>query len=135
MGNNDTQVARGQDTPSRRRPDAESDNTRSVLPPVDVFENESSITLMADMPGVPKDKLELKVEGDTLLIEGSAQPTTPEGLEPIWAEVRVPRYRRSFTLSRELDTTRIEASLKDGVLTLKIPKHAHAQARRIEVRA
>jgi HSP20 family molecular chaperone IbpA len=53
----------------------------------------------------------------------------------VYAEVRVPRYRRSFTLSRELDTARIEANLKDGVLTLRIPKQAHAQPRRINVAA
>lgn len=87
------------------------------------------------MPGVPKDLLELKVEGETLLIEGSVQPRTPDGMEAIYAEVRVPRYRRSFTLSRELDTTRIEANLKDGVLTLRIPKQAHAQPTRIAVSA
>jgi HSP20 family protein len=49
--------------------------------------------------------------------------------------VHVPRFRRTFTLSRELDAGRIEASLKDGVLTLRIPKQAHAQPRRIEVSA
>ena len=85
--------------------------------------------------GVPKEQLELKVEGESLLIEGSAQPRTPDGLEAVYAEVRVPRYRRSFTLSRELDTSRIEANLKDGVLTLRIPKQAHAQPRRIAVTA
>lgn len=108
---------------------------RHVLPAVDVFEDASGITLLADMPGVPKDKLELKVEGDALQIEGSVQSQTPEGLEAVYAEVRVPRYRRSFTLSRELDTSRIEASMKDGVLKLRIPKAAHAQPRRIEVKA
>lgn len=113
----------------------EQDGTRAVLPAVDVFEDASGITLLADMPGVPKDMLELKVEGDSLLIEGSVWPRTPDGLEAIYAEVRVPRYRRSFTLSRELDTTRIEANLKDGVLKLRIPKQAHAQPRRIPVTA
>lgn len=108
---------------------------RAVLPNVDVFEDASGITLLADMPGVRKDQLELKVEGDVLLIEGTVQPFTPEGLEALYAEVRVPRYRRSFTLSRELDTTRIEANLKDGVLALRIPKQAHAQPRRITVTA
>jgi HSP20 family protein len=112
---------------------AEQDTQRWVLPAVDVFEDETGITLLADMPGVPKDKLELKVEGDALLIEGSVQPFTPEGLEPVYAEVRIPRYRRSFSLSRELDTVRIEANLKDGVLKLRIPKQAHAQPRRIAV--
>lgn len=114
---------------------AEQDQQRAVLPAVDVFEDASGITLLADMPGVPKDMLELKVEGDALLIEGGVSPRTPDGLEAIYAEVRVPRYRRSFTLSRELDTTRIEANLKDGVLSLRIPKQAHAQPRRIAVAA
>jgi HSP20 family molecular chaperone IbpA len=112
---------------------AAQDTQRTVQPLVDVFEDEAGITLLADMPGVPRDKLELKVEGDELLIEGNVQPLTPENLEALYAEVRVPRYRRSFTLSRELDSARIDASLKDGVLTLRIPKQAHAQPRRITV--
>jgi HSP20 family protein len=113
----------------------EQDQQRAVLPAVDVFEDAHGITLLADMPGVPREQLELKVEGEDLLIEGGVQPRTPDGLEAIYAEVRVPRYRRSFTLSRELDTSRIEANLKDGVLTLRIPKQAHAQPRRIAVTA
>jgi HSP20 family protein len=114
---------------------AEQEQQRAVLPAVDVFEDAGGITLLADMPGVPREQLELKIEGDALLIEGGVQPLTPEGLEAVYAEVRVPRYRRSFTLSRELDTARIEANLKDGVLTLRIPKQAHAQPRRIAVSA
>ena len=108
---------------------------RAVLPAVDVFEDASGITVLADMPGVPKDQLDLKVEGDALLIEGGVRPLTPEALEAVYAEVRVPRYRRTFTLSHELDTARIEASLKDGVLTLRIPKQAHAQPQRIAVKS
>ncbi len=114
---------------------AAQDQQRAVLPAVDVFEDSSGITLLVDMPGVPKDLLELKVEGEALLIEGGVWPRTPDGMEAIYAEVRVPRYRRSFTLSRELDTTRIEANLKDGILNLRIPKQAHAQPRRIAVTA
>jgi HSP20 family protein len=112
---------------------AEREQQRAALPAVDVYEDETGITLLADMPGVPKDKLELKVEGDALSIEGEVRTPTPEGLEAVYAEVRIPRYRRSFTLSRELDATKIDASLKDGVLTLRIPKQAHAQPRRINV--
>jgi HSP20 family protein len=112
---------------------SEQEQQRAVLPAVDVFEDASGITLLADVPGVHKDQLELKIEGDALLIEGGLQRLTPDGLEAVYAEVRVPRYRRSFTLSRELDTARIEANLKDGVLTLRIPKQAHAQPRRISV--
>ncbi|HJV62911.1 MAG TPA: Hsp20/alpha crystallin family protein [Albitalea sp.] len=110
-------------------------DTRTVLPRVDVFEDESGITLLADLPGVPKDKLDIKVEGDTLWVEGTVQPRTPDGLEAVYAEVRVPRFRRSFSLSRELDSQRIDANLKDGVLTLRIPKAPHAQPRRITVQA
>ena len=117
------------------RADAEPEQQRAVSPAVDVFEDASGITLLADMPGVPRDQLELKIEGDALLIEGAVQQPTPDGLEAVYAEVRVPRYRRRFTLSRELDTARIDASLKDGVLTVRIPKQAHAQPRRIAVNA
>lgn len=117
------------------RTDAEPEQQRAVSPAVDVFEDASGIMLLADMPGVPRDQLELKIEGDALLIEGAVQQPTPDGLEAVYAEVRVPRYRRRFTLSRELDTARIDASLKDGVLTVRIPKQAHAQPRRIAVNA
>ena len=108
---------------------------RAAAPAVDVFEDETGITLLADMPGVPREQLALHVEGDALLIEGRVQPQTPNGLEALYAELRVPCYRRSFTLSRELDSSKIDASLKDGVLTLRIPKQAHAQPRRIAVNA
>jgi HSP20 family molecular chaperone IbpA len=106
---------------------------RALVPRVDVLEDQTGITLLADLPGVSRERLDLKVEGDTLLIEGSVGALTQEGQETSYAEVRLPLYRRSFTLSRELDTTRIEAKLKDGVLNLRIPKQAQAQARRIPV--
>ena len=110
-----------------------SQDARALLPRVDMLEDDAGITLLADLPGVPKDRLALNIEGDALVIEGEMAPFTPEKLEPVYAEVRLPRYRRSFTLSRELDASRIQANLKDGVLTLRIPKQAHAQPRRISV--
>ena len=128
---NDKSMTKPADSPAA----AGQEPQRVVLPPVDIFEDENGITLLADMPGVPKEQLELKIEGDALLIEGGVQSHTPDGLEALYAELRVPRYRRSFTLSRELDTTRVEANLKDGVLKLRIPKQAHAQPRRISVTA
>lgn len=123
------------DNKQTNRATADQDAQRAALPAVDVFEDNAGITLLADMPGVPREQLDIKVEGEELLIEGGVQPRTPDGLEAIYAEVRAPRYRRSFTLSRELDTTRIEANLKDGVLSLRIPKQAHAQPRKINVTA
>lgn len=130
---NDTRVQPTSRSEPQQRGEPRQADTRAMLPRVDVFEDDTGITLLADLPGVPKEHLELKVDGDALLIEGQVMPGTPDRLEPVYAEVRVPRYRRVFTLSRELDPGRIEANLKDGVLNLRIPKQEHAQPRRIQV--
>jgi len=74
------------------------------------------------------------VDGETLTIEATAQADAPQGMEILHNEAPYPGYRRSFTLSRELDASRIEATLKDGVLRLAIPKREEARPRRIEVR-
>lgn len=116
--------------PASAEKDAE---TRALLPRVDVLEDKGGITLLADLPGVPREQLELKVDGDTLVIDAKVRQETPEGLEAVYAELQLPRYRRAFTLSGDLDTGRIEANLKDGVLRLRIPKKEHAQPRRIAV--
>ncbi|PIM50720.1 heat-shock protein [Roseateles chitinivorans] len=102
-------------------------------PAVEIFEDAGGITLLADMPGVPREALDVRLDGETLVIEGEAAISAPDGMRPLWAEISVPRFRRAFTLSRELDMARIEAGMKDGVLTLRIPKQAHAQPRRIAV--
>lgn len=106
----------------------------ALLPPVDVIEDSTGITLYADLPGVPKDKLNLKVEADTLTIEGDVTIAMPEGMEATHAEVSLPRYRRVFTLSKELDPEKVSAELNRGVLKLRIPKAEHAQPRRIEIK-
>lgn len=105
-----------------------------IRPPVDIFEDESGITLRADMPGVARDGLDLSIDGDTLAIEGEAAIPVEEGMQPLHAEVRSTRYERSFSLSRELDTAHIDASLKNGVLTLRIPKREEHKPRKIELR-
>ncbi|MFM9915705.1 MAG: Hsp20/alpha crystallin family protein [Rhizobacter sp.] len=109
-------------------------STAYLVPRVDVVEDSSGITLLADLPGVKKDGLDIKVDGATLSLEGTVGLDTPQSLDAVFAEVRASRYRRSFTLSNELDTAAIDAQLKDGVLRLRIPKVAEAQPRRIEVR-
>ncbi len=116
------------------RPGTARRETQAMTPRVDVLEDDSGITLVADMPGVSKESLEIKVENDALSIEGAITAATPQALEATYAEVRLPRYRRSFTLSRELDAGRIEAQLKDGVLKLRIPKHEQARPQRISVK-
>ena len=107
---------------------------QALAPAVDIAESESGITLFADMPGVSKDRLTIKVEGDNLTIEGQAQIDVPENIELLHSEVRSPYFRRSFTLSRDLDPAKIEATLKDGVLQMHIPKSEEARPKRIEVK-
>lgn len=105
-----------------------------VVPPVDVFENDNAITLLADLPGVPRDQLQVRVDGENLVLEATATTTSgPENMQLVYGEAQVPTFRRQFTLSRELDTSRIEAQLRDGVLRLTIPKAEEAKPRRIQV--
>jgi HSP20 family molecular chaperone IbpA len=106
-----------------------------VRPPVDVYEDQAGIVLYADLPGVTKENLIVRMDGDTLLIEGRAQLETPSGMEAVYAEFRAPNFRRSFSLSTELETGKIDASLRNGVLTLRIPKQEASKPRKIEVRA
>jgi HSP20 family molecular chaperone IbpA len=112
-----------------------SADTPTLVPPVDVFEDATGITLLADMPGADRETLAIDVNGDTLTLQAEFNLGEPAGTQPLHVEVRAPRYRRSFTLSRELDSAHIDAALKDGVLTLRVPKLAEAQPRRVEVRA
>jgi HSP20 family molecular chaperone IbpA len=105
----------------------------ALLPAVDVIEDAQGITLYADLPGVPKEKLSLQVEAGTLTIEGEVDLELPEGMEATHAEVSLPRYRRVFTLSKELDNEKVSAEYSQGVLKLRIPKAEHAQPRRIEI--
>jgi len=107
---------------------------RALLPPVDVVEDATGITLYADLPGVSRERLNLRVEADTLTIEGELALAVPQDMQASHAEVQQSRYRRSFTLSGELDAGKIAAELSQGVLRVRIPKAEHAQPRRIEVK-
>lgn len=114
---------------------AETSRNESVLmPPVDVIEDASGIILYADLPGVPKDKLNLHVDGETLTIEGEVCLDVPQGMDATHVEVSLPRYRRVFTLSKELDAGKVRAEFSQGVLKLHIPRVEHAQPRKIEIR-
>jgi HSP20 family protein len=114
--------------------DGGGDTGAALLPPVDVIEDSTGITLRADLPGVHKDKLRLEVEGETPTIEGEVSIAIPQGIEASYTEVGLPRYRRIFTLSKELDPGNVSAELSNGVLNLRIPKAEHAQPRRIDIK-
>jgi len=105
----------------------------ALLPPVNVVEDASGITLVADLPGVPKNNLQLHIESNTLTISGEVELKSPEGLQSTYAEVGLPRYRRVFTLSKELDGEKVTAEFNNGVLKLHIPKAEHAKPRKITV--
>jgi HSP20 family molecular chaperone IbpA len=105
----------------------------TLLPPVDIFEDSTGVTLYADLPGVTKDTLEINVHDGNLRIEGEAVVAMPAGLRVRHAEIRQPHFSRAFTLSPDLDASRIEASLQDGVLKLTIPRREEARPRRISV--
>lgn len=109
-------------------------NEAVMTPLVDVIEDAGGITLYADLPGVPKDKLALHVEAGTLTIEGELALDLPEGMQASHAEVSLPRYHRVFTLSKELDTTKVAAEFTQGVLKLRVPKAEHAQPRRVDIK-
>jgi HSP20 family molecular chaperone IbpA len=102
---------------------------------VDIFETEDGITVLADMPGVSRERLNIQADRNNLLIEGDVQIDLPEGASALYADLQATRYRRHFALTRELDLEGIEASLKDGVLAVRIPKRAEFRARRIPVQA
>ena len=121
------------DTNSVAKQAANAPAEAALMPPVDVIEDANGITLYADLPGVPKEKLNLHVEADTLTIEGELALAMPDGMEATHVEVALPRYRRVFTLSKELDAGKVAAEFAHGVLKLRIPTAEHAQPRKIQV--
>jgi HSP20 family molecular chaperone IbpA len=111
------------------------DSAPALAPPADIFEDADGIHILLDMPGVTKDRLAVKADRNELLVEGEAAIDMPEGMEAAYAEIRVARYRRSFVLTNELDIGSVEASMKDGVLSIRVPKRPELKPRQIEVEA
>lgn len=131
---NDIQTSRSAAPDGNAQKERSRYSDAALTPPVDVIEDESGITLYADLPGVSRDKLNLQVEAATLTIEAESGLAVPEGLKTSHTEVGLGRFRRVFTLSKELDTQGVTAELAQGVLKLRIPKAAHAQPRRIDIK-
>lgn len=107
----------------------------AIVPSVDIYEDSHAITLWADLPGVSRENLDVRLEDGNLIIEAKAIVNTPEGLRLNHAEVRDPRYARAFLLGADFDASRIDANLLHGVLRLTIPRREEARPRRIEVLA
>jgi HSP20 family protein len=126
----------GSDPVSQERPEGERGRELVLRPAGDIFEHADGITLLLDMPGVSKDRLEIHSDRNSLVVEGTVAIDVPKDTESLYADVRSTRYRRTFSVSGEqLDADAIEASMKDGVLRIEIPKRAEIRPRKIEVQA
>ena len=103
----------------------------TVMPPVDIFEVENGLAVVADMPGVDRDQIDIRVENDILTIQATVEP--PAQGELVYSEYALANYHRQFRLSEKVDTENIRAELKNGVLTIHLPKAEAHRPRRIEV--
>ena len=105
--------------------ESEAERTRAkpaFIPRVDIYETNDAVALIADMPGVDENSVDITLEKNVLTINGYVEPERPEGYSLAYAEYRVGDYQRSFNISNEIDQENIEATMKDGVLHLHLPK-------------
>jgi HSP20 family protein len=106
---------------------------RTYLPVTDIFETDQALIVVLEMPGVGKDAVDVSVENDILTINGQIDYSKYEGLQPIYTEYNVGHYARSFQISSKIEQGDISAELKDGVMTLVLPKAERAKPRKIKV--
>lgn len=127
-----------QETEKREVAEMGAERTRERLafvPRVDIHETDDAITVVADMPGVDEDSVHITLENNVLTIDGYVEAEAPEGYELAYAEYRVGDYQRAFSLSDQIDRKGIEATARDGVLRLHLPKITEARTRKIAVKA
>lgn len=106
---------------------------RFYQPNTDIFEDEGSLTLVMEMPGVLKDNVDITIEKNILDVEGKIDFSKYEDLEPVYTEYNVGHYKRSFSLSSKIDQSKISADMNDGLLTLVLPKAEEAKPRTIKI--
>lgn len=106
---------------------------RTFVPQVDIYETKEGLWLWADMPGVDEQSINVDLADGVLTIEGQVDLKQYENTTPLYTEYYVGNYRRRFTLSNDVDSDRITARMKDGVLELEIPKTERAKPRKITV--
>lgn len=126
-----------QETEKQEVQESGAERTRerpAFIPRSDIYELDNEIVVVADMPGVDADSVEIMLERNTLTISGYVKPTELAGYSLAYAEYREGDYQRSFSLSNEIDQTKIEAQMKDGVLHLHLPK-VGPTTRKIAVKA
>ena len=107
---------------------------RIFVPAADIYEAENDLTVILEMPGVEKKNVDIRVEDGVLNVEGRLDLTKYHGLQPLYTEYNIGHYARSFRLSSKIDQNKIAAEMKDGVLSLKLPKVEEAKPRTIQIR-
>ena len=107
---------------------------RIFVPVTDIFETDQALTLVLEMPGVSRDRVEVRVENDVLSIEGRIDFTAYENLRPVYTEYNIGNFSRSFQLSSKIDQSKIAAEMNNGVLSLTLPKIEEAKPRTIQVK-
>jgi HSP20 family protein len=106
---------------------------RFFVPVTDIYENEQSLTVVMEMPGVDKSNVEISVEDGVLSVQGRIDFSKYETMLPLYTEYNIGHYRRSFSLSNRIDQDKIAAEMADGVMTLTLPKVEEAKPRKIAV--
>ena len=107
---------------------------RVFVPTADIYETEGALTVVMEMPGVDKGNVDINVHDGTLKVEGRLDFSKYEGLQPVYTEYNIGHYARSFNLSSKVDQNKIGAEMKDGVLSLVLPKVEEAKPRTIQVK-
>ena len=107
--------------------------SRAFLPVTDIFETDQALTVILEMPGVEKEMVDVGVENDILTIAGRIDYSKYERLQPVYTEYNIGHYVRSFQISSKIEQGEITAELKDGVMTLILPKAEKAKPRKISV--
>lgn len=129
-------IDRMTNSPETSERTAESTRTRPVLRPVaDIFESKDALVVILELPGVDAEGLNVMLDKRVLTVTGRTHPYVPTGYALTAAEYRVGDFERSFTLAETIDTDRIEAAIKNGVLRLTLPKAVPAPAKTIKVQA
>jgi HSP20 family molecular chaperone IbpA len=107
---------------------------KAYIPRADIYETEKSLVIVADMPGVNKDAVDITLEKNILTLNGTVEFTQPDNFSLAYSEYETGDFERSFTLSSEIDRDNIEAAIKDGVLKITLPKVAQS-TKKIAVKA
>ena len=124
------------EVPKKRQVKAQEESTVPVsmfIPTTDIYETETALTVMVELPGVDKSNVDIEVKDRVLTIDGRIDFQKYAGMQPVYTEYNIGHFKRSFALSTMVDSSKIRAEMRDGLLTLTIPKAEEAQAQRIEV--